>query len=302
MNCFTLDAILDNVSTSGNPYHISANVLAFVSILTFVVSSLSSNYSQTDKLWSIMPWLYAWTAVNDMRTMVMASLATIWGIRLTWNFNRRGGYCWPIWLGDEDYRWSYLKKGSFITLLTSPLVWHIFNFAFISCFQNFLLFMIAAPTFIAFEASKCAPKGLNLLDFVATILFLMFVIIESIADNQQFSFQKGKNEKIKNGETLKLDYRDGFLQMGLFAYSRKPNYAAEQAIWLSYYLFSISATGRIWNWSALGWIILCILFQMSARLTETISCSKYPKYEIYMKQVPLFFPKVSKFLGTMKSH
>ena len=24
--------------------------------------------------------------------------------RLTYNFNRRGGYSWPPWKGDEDYR------------------------------------------------------------------------------------------------------------------------------------------------------------------------------------------------------
>ena len=82
------------------------------SILCFVVSTLSSNYSQVDKIWSIIPVVYAWIAVYpavgsdddgmDPRVLMMAVLATIWGLRLTWNFNRRGGYTWPPWQGDED--------------------------------------------------------------------------------------------------------------------------------------------------------------------------------------------------------
>jgi steroid 5-alpha reductase family enzyme len=34
----------------------------------------------------------------------MAALAAVWGLRLTYNFYRRGGYAWPPWTGEEDYR------------------------------------------------------------------------------------------------------------------------------------------------------------------------------------------------------
>jgi steroid 5-alpha reductase family enzyme len=39
------------------------------------------------------------------------------------------------------------------------------------------------------------------------------------------------------------DIKDGFLQSGLFFYSRHPNYFAEQAMWIVIYLFTISVTG-----------------------------------------------------------
>jgi hypothetical protein len=34
----------------------------------------------------------------------MAAVAAVWGLRLTYNFYRRGGYAWPPWTGEEDYR------------------------------------------------------------------------------------------------------------------------------------------------------------------------------------------------------
>jgi steroid 5-alpha reductase family enzyme len=41
-----------------------------------------------------------------MRGIIFASLVTIWGIRLTYNYWRKGGYK----KGEEDYRWAVVKK------------------------------------------------------------------------------------------------------------------------------------------------------------------------------------------------
>lgn len=95
-------------------------------------------------------------------------------------------------------------------------------------------------------------------------------------------------------------------QSGLFAIVRKPAYAFEQLIWISYYLFSVAAVtdghsdpggGRrryyYWNWSGGGWILLCLLFQGSGWLTEKISMSKYSAYCTYRKRVPLYVPRIS---------
>lgn len=81
-------------------------VCTFVVVTVWIVSELTQNYSQVDKLWSVLPVLYAWILVSgdDDRTFIMALLLTIWGGRLTYNFSRRCGYQWPPWTGDEDYR------------------------------------------------------------------------------------------------------------------------------------------------------------------------------------------------------
>ena len=84
----------------------------------FVVGELTHNNSQMDKLWSLLPIAYAWVIAArggmTVRLVVMAVLATLWGIRLTLNFARRGAYKLKFWEGEEDYRWPVLRaKKSF---------------------------------------------------------------------------------------------------------------------------------------------------------------------------------------------
>lgn len=95
---------------------------------------------------------------------------------------------------------------------------------------------------------------------------------------------------IRNKEELDGDYKKGFLTKGLWSLSRHPNYFAEQAIWISLYLFSVSASGEIFNWSIVGCLLLVVLFQGSSAFSEEISASKYPEYKEYQKNVSRFFP------------
>jgi steroid 5-alpha reductase family enzyme len=247
-------------------------------------------------------------AAVDPRTKWMAILATLWGLRLTANFYRRGGYSWPLWRGEEDYRWAYIQKGHYLEMLKHPLAWSLFNLVFISFYQNFLLLLIVAPSFVAWtmvQDPSCRGELAEFrvwgLDGLATVLLLVSLVIETVADNQQYRFQTEKYRQIQEGLVRKGEYADGFCQSGLFAIVRKPNYAAEQLIWISYYLFSVAATatgGRSWwhcNWSLMGCFLLVILFQGSGRFTEKLTLLKYPeKYAEYQRRVPLYFPiKVS---------
>lgn len=108
--------------------------IAFAKAVTvFLVSFATANYSQVDKLWSIMPVIYVWVAAIEgglsSRQILMASVITFWGIRLTYNFARKGGYSWRFWQGEEDYRWAELRKNPY---MANPILWFIFNLTFIS--------------------------------------------------------------------------------------------------------------------------------------------------------------------------
>lgn len=295
-SCDLISSALENISQKGNPYYNVSLLCLFVSLLVFVVSTITKNYSQVDKLWSIIPFVYTWMAVVDQRTLLMAIVATIWGVRLTYNFSRRGGYKWPVWTGDEDYRWKYIQEGHYLPLLKNQIAWMLFNLGFISIYQNILLLLIVTPSLVAWTVATddgCTSSELNVLDFTAAFLVLFFVVVESIADNQQYKFQTEKYRKINAKEPLTREYADGFCQSGLFSIVRKPNYAAEQSIWVSYYIFSIAASGKVLNWSIIGVILLILLFQGSGRFTEKLTLMKYPeKYALYQKRVPLYVPNL----------
>lgn len=258
--------------------------------LCFVLGEITRNNSQVDKIWSILPFVYCWiVAVKggmQPRLVVMAVLATLWGVRLTFNFARKGAYKLKFWEGEEDYRWQVLRS-------TSPFnkraVWFVFDLFFISIYQNALILMLTFPALVCMNST--IPFGW--VDAVAAVLMFGFIVYETVADEQQWKFQTKKWAMIKDGkklEELPTPYNKGFNTFGLWSVSRHPNYLAEQAIWASLYIFSIGAGMGVFNWSMIGALLLIVLFSGSTSLAEGISSDKYLEYAGYCKKVNKFFP------------
>lgn len=256
----------------------------------FIVGEITRNNSQMDKLWSILPAVYSWVVACkggfEARLVVMAVLATIWGARLTFNFALKGAYTWKFWTGEEDYRWPWLRARK---EFQPRWKWVVFNFLFISLYQNLLVLLTTLPAVAAMGSAR--PFGW--LDVAATILMAGFIALEAVADVQQWRFQSVKWGMIKSGrklEDLPSPYNRGFNTSGLWRYSRHPNYLGEQSIWVSFYLFSVGAGAGILNWTICGAILLILLFLGSSTLGEYISKSKYPEYVEYIRKVNRFFP------------
>ena len=252
----------------------------------FIISTITNNYSQVDKLWSIIPVPYAWIVAVDAayepRLLLMAILVTIWAARLTYNFNRRGGYSWKFWEGDEDYRWAVVRQKPG---LNSPFLWMLFNLFFISAYQMGLILLMTLPTVKSMSGGE-----LGVFDWILAIVFIGFVVMEYIADQQQWDYQTEKYRRKNAGEELGDFYQKGFTHTGLWGKMRHPNYTAEQAIWVVFYFFSVAATGTWLNWSVIGCLLLVLLFKGSSDFSEEISAKKYPDYATYQKEVPRFIP------------
>ncbi len=259
----------------------------------FIVGELSGNNSQVDKLWSLIPIAYVWIVADiadyNNRSVLMAALATLWGLRLTYNFSRHGAYQWKFWTGKEDYRWEVLRQKK---EFQPKWKWTLFNLFFISGYQNILILLFTLPTIIALQFQT---NPLGILDFIAAGAMFFLIIFEFIADEQHWKYQSKKWAMINAEEELTGDYKKGFLDKGLWSLSRHPNYFAEQAIWLSFYLFSVAASGQWLNWSISGALLLIVLFQGSSQFSEEISAKKYPDYKHYQKEKPRFFPVGRKF-------
>ncbi|EJK46499.1 hypothetical protein THAOC_34828 [Thalassiosira oceanica] len=382
----TADAICNSSAASsvasltwepGNPFYRAFIFVNTISCVVLAASVCTHNVSQVDKLWSVLPSIYAWMCVVDSRTLLMALLSTIWSVRLTYNFHRRGGYSWPPWRGEEDYRWEILRTGKprlnrafdQLTRRTAhPLeeeggrgpdsAHHLkeseraedtagswtarggyrtheqgvaeksssrgsaywrgivaavdFDMDMQSdCWSShrFTIFT-NPPTFwcLAQKASRVPAflPELPLDVYRSAVLRGLVLLHETRADNEQLDFQTRKQKWKKNKNVSISDEKefvDGFNQSGLFAIVRKPNYAAEQAIWIAFYIFSLAATRDMgWNWSGGGFVNLCLLFQGSGWLTEKISSAKYPEYQAYQKRVPLYVPNLLRLFTDDKKH
>jgi steroid 5-alpha reductase family enzyme len=263
-------------------------VMIIVAIACFVVSELTRNYSQVDKLWSLMPVAYSWITVaafTSVRLYIMASLVTIWGFRLSYNFYRKGGYNIIPWKGEEDYRWKVLRENPAIK---GRIRFGLFNLFFISFYQNMLILLFSTPLLLA---AINQGSQMNIIDLIAAILMLLFIVMESLADNQLFRFQSEKKGLQKGSPVYGKSLAKGFMSEGFWRHVRHPNFASEQAVWASFYFFGVAASGRWLNLTIAGPILLILLFIGSSAMTESISSGKYPEYKNYQKSVPKFFPR-----------
>lgn len=158
-----------------------AKLTAAVAALAFIVSSLVDNVSQIDKVWSVIPAVYAWIFVSSMpanpRVLFVACLISFWSLRLTFNACRRGFYVWPPWQGEEDYRWKQVRATTF---KNRKCLFVLFNFFFISIYQMCLIFLFTCPVILCHTD---AP--LSRLDMLAGAFLVTLVVLEFIADGQQ---------------------------------------------------------------------------------------------------------------------
>lgn len=244
---------------------------------TWLLSLATREYSWVDRIWSLIPIVYmgvfaAAAGFGDARLNLMLALVTLWGLRLTFNFARKGGYA-P---GGEDYRWPILRAR------LKPWQFQLFNVFFIVAYQNLLLLLICLPA----DQALRHPGGFGWPDIVAAAVFLAFLAGETVADQQQWDFQQRKRAEVEAGR----EPAARFVTSGLFAWSRHPNFFFEQAQWWTVYAFGAIAAGAVLNWSIAGPVLLTLLFIGSTRFTESISLARYPEYAGYQKRVSMLIP------------
>ncbi|KAG6083526.1 hypothetical protein E4U30_000848 [Claviceps sp. LM220 group G6] len=288
----SIDA-LQRLYVETNPLVTGFSASLLVAALCLIVSEINRNYSQIDRLWSILPNLHVlhlalWARMAGLphaRIDLVAIFSTAWSIRLTYNYWRRGGYQ----VGSEDYRWEIVKSK------IPGIIFFFFNVTFISTIQSVLLFAISGvPAYTILLASRFEPEP-RTADYVYLAVQLGLVLSEWVSDGQQQKYQNAKHRYNKDAKLPRgwsqADLDRGFNTSGLWAYSRHPNFLAEQTIWFVLYQWSCYATNSMYSWTLLGSGSLILLFQGSTWLTEAITAGKYPEYAEYQRRVGMFLPK-----------
>ncbi|KAI9367431.1 hypothetical protein BJX61DRAFT_547485 [Aspergillus egyptiacus] len=292
---------LKEIYLSTNPLATALAFTILLSALFIITSEINRNYSQVDRFWSILPSVYnvhyaVWARLSGLRTLnldTIAAISVVWTIRLTYNYWRKGGYS----IGSEDYRWAIVRSQ-----VNNRFIFFLFNITFISVIQPLLLLLITTPTYnFLLLARLPGGEAFELPDLIFSRLAFVFILLEHFADQQQWKFQNAKKEYNQSARIpahLKDQYSPedlerGFVVSGLWSLSRHPNFAAEQAIWLTLYFWNCYRTETYVQWTSLGAVGLLLIFQGSVRLTEQISTGKYPEYQEYQARVGRFIPRLS---------
>ena len=269
------------VPFSSNPLYCSFYLIVATSLLTYIFNLVTKEYSWTDRLWSTLPvyigFLYFIKTRNTI-ILICAILIALWGARLSYNFTRRGGFT-----SKEDYRWSILRKK-----LGTGFVWQLFSILFIAFYQQFLFVAFTAPLGVIKEEKP------TLISYIFMVTALGFLVVETIADQQQWVFQEAKHHKRPREKKFEEEYKTGFRTSGLFKISRHPNYFGELGFWWSIYFICSLNSEQVLNFTFIGPVLLSLLFVGSVNFTEKISQAEYPKYQQYTKEVSAVVPLVWK--------
>lgn len=232
--------------------------------LVWVVYRLTKNPSVVDASWSMglmaSGLIYVWHLPMSPRHALIGALLILWALRLA-------GYLWYTRLrhGHIDKRYTALSTHWKI----SQSLGFFLNFQL----QGLLIFVIS---FVFYLISTSNNPGMTLMDGVAMVVVLLGVLGESLADLQLNGF--------------KAQQKGGVCNIGLWSYSRHPNYFFDWLTWLGFTLFAIqSHRGYL---GIVSPVLLYVIFtRMTGPLTERGSIeSRGQKYIDYQKRTSMFFP------------
>lgn len=244
---------------------IVADVVATVIIFAFSIRW--DNGSVYDPYWSVIPplialfWIGEMRAALPLRQVVVTTLVFLWGIRLTYNWARG----WPG-LHHEDWRYIDLYGQGMPKWLISFLGIHFFPTV-----------MVLLGCMSLIPALAYGDRAWGLLDSIALIVTAGAILIELVADEQLRSFNRTK----QHGEIISV---------GMWAYSRHPNYFGEQSFWWGLFLFGFAANPGFW-WTIIGPVAMTAMFHFaSIPMLDRRSLARRPGYEEHMRRVNAVVP------------
>ena len=200
----------------------------------------------------------------DGRSILLAALVIIWAIRLGMFLFRR------IQKAGKDDRFDEIKP-SFIRFLN---VWTIQGL--------WVTFTLAAALVAITTAHK---KELDIFAVLGLLVWAFGFVIEVVADSQKSRFNADPNNKGK------------FIQTGLWARSRHPNYFGEIMLWVGVAIIALPVL-QGWQWIALispVFVTLLLTRVSGIPLLENKADKKWggqEDYETYKKRTPVLIPRL----------
>ncbi|XP_063808105.1 uncharacterized protein LOC135006610 [Pseudophryne corroboree] len=203
-----------------------------------------------------------WTGTKYIRQQVQTGLITVWGLRLgTFLFLR-------ILQDGHDKRFDKVRDnpGKFLLYWTVQGIW---------------IFVTLLPSLMLNFQKRDKPLGLS--DYVGWTLWATGFLIQAIADQQKRNF---KNDPDNAGK---------FIQSGLWAYSRHPNYLGEILQWSGLFLSASSVLSGIQYLSIISPIFVWFLlnYVSGVPLLEKQAMKRWggdSAYMSYIQQTPVLWP------------
>ena len=189
-------------------------------VFTFIFSLIFGNASVYDPYWSVQPpvIIIAFSIGRELDALGILLIVAIsfWALRLTANWAYTFGG-----LNHQDWRYTMLreKTGAFYPII---------NFGGIHMVPTLVVYGCTLPAVYAvIEGVELVPASV-----VFIVISILAAVMQGIADIQMHSFRRNRTTT--------------FIRVGLWRYSRHPNYLGEILMWWGIALAVVFAAPSAW--------------------------------------------------------
>lgn len=241
-------------------------VCLFVMFISWLISQKLNYYSLVDVVWSygigLVSIIFACVSSGALsKKLIAVTLALFWSIRLGTHLAIRLKSHFPI----EDSRYSGLKEK-----------WSKSKFLFFFLFQGVSQVLFSLPFLLLAQDPESAISGVSILGIS---IFAVGFVGESVADSQLNEFRLRPENKVK------------VCDVGLWKYSRHPNYFFEWVIWCGAAIAVMSSPSGYFAFVSPMLMFLTLNFLTGVPAAEEQSLkSKGALYAEYQKKTNRFFP------------
>ena len=244
-------------------------VIQWIAYIPAFIFKTEKFYDLTGSLTYIAAISFALYSTNttqslDLGSLIIGAAIIVWAVRL-------GSFLFMRVHKDK-------KDGRFDSIKTS-----FSQFFMTWTLQGMWVFICSSAALVAIANPTGVP--INIVFIIGLALFILGFVVEIIADNQKSAFRSIPENK------------DVFINEGLWARSRHPNYFGEITLWTGITVMGIS-TFEGMNYLALFSPIFSYLllnYVSGVRMLEYRGQKKWghlDAYKTYKKSTPKFIPKI----------
>lgn len=246
---------------------IAAALLFVAKAIAWLIQRRQGNGGIVDAIWAwalggLAVWFaFTGSAAAEVR-WTLAAMGGLWGLRL-------GTYLWRRnWRAAEDWRYAQFRA-EWGDQAQTKMFWFY-------QFQNVFTLALACSAFLpaAYREGSPGPVALGL----AVGILLLSVWGEGLADEQLRRF---KADPAQRGRVCDI---------GLWRYSRHPNYFFECVHWLAY--LPLAWGSDLWAWGLIAPLVMVLLLLKisGVPLLEAEMARRKPGYAEYMRRTSMLVP------------
>ena len=247
------------------------SLLVLIATMTciWLLSLARHDASIVDPFWGTGFILVTWFVLASApatqtldRSWLLATLTTIWGLRLSLYL------LWRNWEHGEDRRYRAMREHH------GQRFWWV-SFLTVFLLQAVILWVVSLPIQIALVNAESNPLGW--LDLAGVAVWSIGMFFEAVGDYQMARFQSDTQSAGR------------IMDRGLWRLTRHPNYFGDFCVWWGLYLIA-SAGGAAWTIFSPLLMSVLLLKVSGVTLLEKNITDRRPDYADYQARTSSFVP------------